>query len=63
LLARAYEFASEKHAGVKRRTGEPYIEHPIAVAGIWPNSAWTTPLLPPGCCMTCRKIAASRSRR
>lgn len=34
LLERAYEFAAEKHAGVTRMTGEPYIEHPIAVAGI-----------------------------
>ncbi|HEX8466070.1 MAG TPA: bifunctional (p)ppGpp synthetase/guanosine-3',5'-bis(diphosphate) 3'-pyrophosphohydrolase [Abditibacterium sp.] len=34
LLERAYAFAAEKHAGVKRMTGEPYIEHPVAVAGI-----------------------------
>ncbi len=34
LLARASAFASEQHEGQKRRTGEAYIEHPIAVAGI-----------------------------
>ena len=34
LLERAYAFAAEKHAGVTRLTGEPYIEHPVAVAGI-----------------------------
>jgi GTP pyrophosphokinase len=34
LLLRAYDFAREKHAGQKRRTGEDYIEHPVAVAGI-----------------------------
>jgi len=34
LLERAFAFASEQHAGVLRRTGEPYIEHPIAVAGL-----------------------------
>lgn len=34
LLERAYAFAAEKHAGVTRMTGEPYIEHPVAVAGI-----------------------------
>ena len=34
LLERAFEFASEKHATQKRKTGEPYILHPIAVAGI-----------------------------
>lgn len=34
LLQRAYAFANEKHAGQKRLSGEPYIEHPVAVAGI-----------------------------
>ena len=34
LLTRAYALADEKHSGQKRMTGEPYIEHPIAVAGI-----------------------------
>ncbi len=34
LLQRAYEFAAEKHAPQRRMTGEPYIDHPIAVAGI-----------------------------
>jgi GTP pyrophosphokinase len=34
LLERAYAFAHEKHDGQKRMTGEPYIEHPVAVAGI-----------------------------
>ena len=34
LLRRAYAFADEKHAGQTRKTGEPYVEHPIAVAGI-----------------------------
>lgn len=34
LLERAYAFAAEKHEGVARMTGEPYIEHPVAVAGI-----------------------------
>ncbi len=34
LLERAFEFASEKHAEQRRKTGEPYINHPTAVAGI-----------------------------
>lgn len=34
LLMRAFAFANEKHAPQRRMTGEPYIEHPIAVAGI-----------------------------
>ncbi|MDE5929448.1 MAG: HD domain-containing protein, partial [Muribaculaceae bacterium] len=30
----AFEFAREAHAGQKRKTGEPYILHPVAVADI-----------------------------
>ena len=31
-LKRAYEYAADKHAGVSRGTGEPYICHPLRVA-------------------------------
>jgi RelA/SpoT family (p)ppGpp synthetase len=30
----AYEFSAEAHRGQKRLTGEPYVTHPVAVAGI-----------------------------
>src|SRR5947209_19669196 len=33
-LRRAYEFAAEKHGHQKRKSGEPYITHPIAVANV-----------------------------
>ncbi len=33
-VVRAFEFANEAHKGVKRRSGEPYIIHPISVAKI-----------------------------
>jgi GTP pyrophosphokinase len=33
-LQRAFTFAVERHASQKRKSGEPYIIHPIAVAGI-----------------------------
>jgi len=34
LIRRAYRYAYEKHDGQFRRSGEPYITHPLAVAGI-----------------------------
>lgn len=34
IIERAYRFAREAHKGVRRRSGEPYILHPIAVAKI-----------------------------
>ena len=34
LLQRAYEVAEAKHAGQKRKSGDPYITHPLAVATI-----------------------------
>ncbi len=34
IINRAFAFAKEAHKGVRRRSGEPYIMHPIAVAKI-----------------------------
>lgn len=34
LVERAYEFAAVAHEGQTRRSGEPYITHPLAVANI-----------------------------
>ena len=33
-IKEAFEFANEAHKGVRRRSGEPYIMHPLAVAKI-----------------------------
>ena len=33
-IQKAFEFANSAHAGVKRKSGEPYIIHPLAVAQI-----------------------------
>ncbi len=34
IIERAYRFARDAHQGIRRRSGEPYIMHPIAVAKI-----------------------------
>lgn len=34
IIERAFKFAKEAHKGIRRRSGEPYIMHPIAVARI-----------------------------
>jgi len=34
LLQQAYDVAEERHAGQKRKSGDPYITHPLAVATI-----------------------------
>lgn len=34
LIKRAYYFAEQAHEGQLRRSGEPYVTHPLAVAGI-----------------------------
>ena len=49
----AFEFAEKSHDGQKRKSGEPYIIHPLAVArvgaGRW---SWTrSPLRRPFCTM------------
>ncbi|MEE1090998.1 MAG: HD domain-containing protein, partial [Paludibacteraceae bacterium] len=37
IITKAFEFANKAHGGVKRRSGEPYIMHPLAVARIVVN--------------------------
>ncbi len=34
LVRRAYAFSEKAHAGQTRRSGEPYLQHPLAVAGV-----------------------------
>src|SRR5579884_296775 len=34
LVRRAYEFSAHAHAGQTRQSGEPYLKHPLAVAGV-----------------------------
>ena len=34
VIMRAYVFSAKAHAGQVRKSGEPYLTHPLAVAGI-----------------------------
>ncbi|MBS0182269.1 MAG: bifunctional (p)ppGpp synthetase/guanosine-3',5'-bis(diphosphate) 3'-pyrophosphohydrolase [Nitrospira sp.] len=34
LVRKAYEFSAKAHDGQVRRSGEPYVKHPVAVAGV-----------------------------
>ncbi|MCA9452448.1 MAG: bifunctional (p)ppGpp synthetase/guanosine-3',5'-bis(diphosphate) 3'-pyrophosphohydrolase, partial [Nitrospira sp.] len=34
FIKRAYDYSAKAHEGQTRRTGEPYVQHPLAVAGI-----------------------------
>ena len=35
IIKKAYNFAKELHKDQKRKSGEPYIIHPLSVAMIW----------------------------
>jgi GTP pyrophosphokinase len=43
LIRAAYATAAEAHAGVRRKSGEPFIEHPVAVARILAELAIDAP--------------------
>src|ERR1044072_6955625 len=34
VVRKAYEFWAKVHEGQRRRSGEPYLQHPIALAGV-----------------------------
>lgn len=34
MVRKAYEFSAKAHEGQMRRSGEPYVKHPVAVAGV-----------------------------
>ncbi len=45
VVERAYEMAAYRHQDQKRRSGEPYITHPLAVATILADLGMTAPTL------------------
>jgi hypothetical protein len=51
-IVEAYEFGASAHRGQKRRTGDPYITHPVAVAASSPTCTWTPAPSWRRCCTT-----------
>ncbi|MCW2747115.1 MAG: pyrophosphokinae, partial [Nocardioidaceae bacterium] len=45
LIQRAYDVAERMHDGQKRKSGDPYITHPLAVATILAELGMTAPTL------------------
>jgi len=45
MVIRAYEVAADSHKDQLRRSGDPYITHPVAVAGILAELGMTAPTL------------------
>lgn len=45
MVIRAYEVAADSHKEQLRRSGDPYISHPVAVAGILAELGMTAPTL------------------
>jgi guanosine-3',5'-bis(diphosphate) 3'-pyrophosphohydrolase len=37
LLRKAYVFSAKEHHGQTRRSGEPYLIHPLTWPGSWPT--------------------------
>ncbi|WP_370529817.1 bifunctional (p)ppGpp synthetase/guanosine-3',5'-bis(diphosphate) 3'-pyrophosphohydrolase [Alkalihalobacillus sp. AL-G] len=48
ILNRAYDFAKEAHEGQYRKSGDPYIDHPVEVAGILVNLEMDAPTIAAG---------------
>lgn len=48
LIVRAYRVADKAHAGQKRKSGEPYITHPVAVATILAEMGMNTETIAAG---------------
>ena len=45
LLERAYQTAARAHEGQRRRSGDPYITHPVIVAGIVADAGASAPAI------------------
>ena len=61
IVERAYAVAEHCHRGQKRKSGDPYITHPLAVATILAELGMTGRPWPPRCCTTRSRTRSTRS--
>ena len=66
VVQRAYETAEQAHGDQKRRSGDPYITHPLAVATILAELGMTPPTIcavwPPLWSISLRPLLSELSR-
>ena len=60
ILERAYERAVKQHSSQRRKSGEPYIIHPLAVAQILADLGMGRWSWPPACCTIQLKTPTTR---
>ena len=60
MVEKAYNFAVEKHDGQTRKSGEPFVNHPIQVASIIAEMEFDVEL--PRCFMTLWRIPTPPER-
>jgi guanosine-3',5'-bis(diphosphate) 3'-pyrophosphohydrolase len=63
LMERAYVYSARVHEGQMRLSGEPYLSHPLEVAGILADMRWIRKVLPPACCTTWSKTPRPPRKR
>ena len=52
MIRKAYVFCAKVHQGQTRLSGEPYLVHPMEVAGILADLGWMWQRLSPAFCTT-----------
>src|SRR5687768_17149577 len=61
LVQRRYEFAAERHAGQLRKSGDPYVVHPVGVAQIIANLRLDVPSVCAGLLHDCVEDTSATS--
>ena len=62
LIEKAYRVAADAHKDQKRKSGEPYIIHPLCVAIILADLELDKESIAAGLCTTCRRYRHDRRK-